>query len=86
MERTGQQIQGRSPRTPRAARRLRTALLLLGGAVALGGCYVAPYAYAPGPAYVVPAPVYRWHGHGWHGHRWHGHGWHGHGWHGHGHR
>jgi hypothetical protein len=33
-------------------------LLLLGGLLALGGCYVVPAAYpVAGPAYVAPAPV-----------------------------
>ncbi len=82
MEGMGKRITGNSGRAPRTARRFRTGLLLLGGALALGGCYVVPVqpAYvAPGPVIVAPAPVYRWHGHGWYGHGWHGHGWRGHG-------
>ncbi len=70
----------------RAARGLGAGLLLLGGALAVSGCYVVPAQtgyVAPGPAYVAPAPVhvrpYRWWG--WHGHAWHGHGWRGHGHH-----
>jgi hypothetical protein len=61
MERTGQRIAEASIHAPREARRLRAGLLLLGGVLALGGCYVVPAqpAYvAPGPVYVAPPPVY----------------------------
>jgi PXPV repeat-containing protein len=61
MERTGKRITETSIHAPRRARRLRAGLLLLGGALALGGCFVVPVqpAYvAPGPVYVAPAPVY----------------------------
>ena len=46
---------------PGRTRFLQAGLLLLTGALALGGCYVVPArtAYAPpGPVYVAPAPVY----------------------------
>jgi hypothetical protein len=61
MERTGRRIAEGSIRAARTARRLHAGWLLLGGALALGGCYVVPAqsAYiAPGPVYVAPAPVY----------------------------
>jgi hypothetical protein len=86
MERTGERTTRIALPASRAARGLGAGLLLLGGVLALAGCYVVPAqpAYvAPGPIIVAPAPVYRWHGHGWHGHR-HGHGWYGHRGHGHG--
>ena len=68
----------------RTVRCLRAGLLLLGGMLALGGCYVVqppPVAYvpppgpvyvAPAPVYVVPGPVYRWggYGYGWRRGRW----------------
>lgn len=62
--------------------RLGAGLLLLGGALAFGGCYVVPtsqHAYvapapvyvAPAPVYVAPAPVYVWPRYGRRGHgRW----------------
>jgi hypothetical protein len=80
MERTGRRIADTSIHAPRTARRLRAGLLLLGGALALGGCYVVPAqpAYvapgpvyvAPAPVYVVPGPVYGWGGYGWRRGRW----------------
>ena len=85
MDRTNKRIDQDSTDTRRAARGIRTGLLLLGGALALGGCYVvpaqtayvpppAPYV-APAPVYVAPAPVYvgppyyYWRGYGWRGYR-----------------
>jgi hypothetical protein len=81
MERTGKRVAETSIHALRRARRLRAGLLLLGGALALGGCYVVPVqpAYvapgpvvvAPAPVYVAPAPVYIWGGYGWRRHgRW----------------
>lgn len=80
MERTGKPMAETSIHPPRRARRLRTGLLLLGGVLALGGCYVVPaqQAYvapgpvyvAPAPVYVVPGPVYGWGGYGWRRGRW----------------
>jgi PXPV repeat-containing protein len=74
MERTGQRIAETSIHAPRKARRLRAGLLLLGGVLTLGGCFVVPArpAYvapwpvyvAPAPVYVAPAPVFIWGGHG----------------------
>jgi hypothetical protein len=75
MERTGPQTAATSTRAPRRECRFRAGLLLLGGALALGGCYVVPAhtAYvapgpvyvAPAPVYVAPAPAYYWGGYGW---------------------
>lgn len=75
MEETGIWTRGGSTYPRRTARGLRPALLFLGGALLLGGCYVvpaqtayvapAPVYVAPAPVYVVPAPVYRWGGYGW---------------------
>ena len=66
---------------PHQVLRLWAGLLLLGGALAFGGCYVVPappVAYAPpgpvyvapAPVYVVPGPVYRGGGYGWRRGRW----------------
>jgi hypothetical protein len=96
MDQTGDRVTGRAMPASLVARGLGAGLLLLGGALAVGGCYVVPAqtAYvAPAPAYVAPAPVYvapapvhvrpyrPWGWWGWRGHAWHGHG---HGWRGHG--
>ena len=79
MEWTGKRIGETSMHPPRKARRL-AGLFLLGGGLALGGCYVVPAqsAYvapgpvyvAPAPVYVVPGPVYGWGGYGWRRGRW----------------
>jgi hypothetical protein len=60
MVRTGMRIADTSIPAPRLARRLGAGLLLMVGALALGGCLVVParQAYAPAPVYVAPAPVY----------------------------
>jgi hypothetical protein len=62
MERTGQRGTESSNHVSRKAPRLRVGVLLLGGALALGGCIVVParhaYAPPPGPVYATPAPVY----------------------------
>jgi hypothetical protein len=83
MERRETPIRGRSDAAAGWRRHLRTALLLAGGALALGGCYVvpaqtayvapAPVIVAPAPVVVAPAPVYRWgygYGYGWRRGRW----------------
>ena len=81
MERTGQRIAESSIHAQGMARRLRAGLLLVAGALALGGCYVvpaqqayiapAPVVLAPAPVYVAPAPVYYYGGYGWRRHgRW----------------
>ena len=83
MERTGKRTAETSIHALRRARGLGAGLLLLGGTLALGGCYVVPAypAYvapgpvvvAPAPVYVAPAPVYVWggYGYGWRRHgRW----------------
>jgi hypothetical protein len=61
MDGTGDRVAGPAVTVSRAARGLGAGLVLLGSALAFGGCYVVPAqtAYvAPAPAYVAPAPVY----------------------------
>jgi hypothetical protein len=61
MERTRKPIADSSISVARTARRLGAGALLVGGLLALEGCYVVPaqQAYvAPAPVYVAPAPVY----------------------------
>jgi hypothetical protein len=82
MERIGSWTARGSPGgPPPGAGRLRAGLFLLGGMLALAGCYVvpaqpayvapAPVVVAPAPVYVAPAPVYVWGGYGWRRHsRW----------------
>ena len=54
-------VESVDPPARRRCWRLRAGLLLLGGALAFGGCYVVPAQTGvrpPGPVYVAPAPVY----------------------------
>ena len=87
MKRTGPSLTKPTVHPPRqAAAGLGAGLLVLAGALAVGGCYVVPAhtAYvaprpvyvAPAPVYVAPAPVYvvpapgYYGGYGWRRHRW----------------
>jgi hypothetical protein len=83
MERTGKRTREGSIAASGEMRHLHAGLFLLGGALALGGCYVvpaqtaylapAPVLVAPAPVVVAPAPVYRWgygYGYGWRRGRW----------------